>query len=323
MTPFGELVSGTVGPTTVDMLTAVAGQTVRARNYPAPSGNDAWDTDEILELVADMVAACSDGKSFIDEMLADATDDESLARIVAHRIGIAFAERSRDSNDGQLARRVSRLLRENSTLFHRVPDTQSWTHDLATVDLEADTDEDNLLRAAHAVPNVRWTRYNLDSEKRSPYAPKDDLERLATAILERAGAPVPERTIIKTFAGYFGLRPTNFSIDEEDTFDVSSGTDPSDDAAVKTMADFIWAQLDDQERAIIPFLEESLDKLRDNFSITRHRADSLRISTRTVIARALGMDSNTAPEDIPSNAPEVFIELERRAMNHDFNRSDS
>lgn len=322
MTPFEELVSGTVGPTTVEMLADVARQTVRARNYPAPSGNDSWGTDDILELVADMVAACSDGQSFIDEMLADATDDGSLARIVAHRIGIAFAERSRDSNDGQLSRRVSRLLRENATLFHRIADANSWTHDLATVSLEADTDENHLLRAAHAVPNIRWTRYNFDSEKRSPFAPKEDLERLATAILERAGAPLPERIIIKTFAGYFGLRPTNFSIDEEDTFDMSSGTDPSDDAAVNTTAGFIWAQLDDQERAIVPFLEESLDKLRDEFGITRHRADSLRTSTRTVIARALGMDPKTAPEDIPATAPEVFIELERRAMNHNFNRSD-
>lgn len=312
MTPFEELVSGKVGPATKKMLMTVGAQTVRSRNYPAPSGKDYWEEDEVAELVGDLVVSCSDGRSFIDEMLADSIDDESLASIVANRIGIAFAERSRDSNDGQLARRVSKLLNDNKTLFHRVGATKFWTRDPSTAGDETDVTHDDLLRAAHAVPGVRHTSYNVNAERRSRYASKDDLERIATSILGRAGAPLHERVIIKVFADYFGLRPTNISIDENDDFDVAArDTNPGDAAAATIQADSIWEQLDDEQRLVVPYLEDSLTEIANELGIKRHRADSLRTSTRTIIASALGM---TKPADIPANAPRVWAELGRRAM---------
>ncbi|WP_159540041.1 hypothetical protein [Aeromicrobium sp. 9AM] len=310
MSAFDELQqTGMAGEQTFEMLLGVTRQTVKARNYPAPDGKAFWDQDDLAELAHEMVLACSDGQSFVDTVLAASTDDDSLRAVVAHRVGVAFAERARDTDTGHLVGRIRKLLRANTTDFNEVRPS-FWSPAGAGVTTEADTSREDLLRAAFAVPGVKLTRWNAEAERRSPFASKADLERLVLAILRAAGAPVHERELIKVLADYFGLRPNSVDIDDVTDFSFQDdGQSPAQEVENSQYADMIWEQLTADERTVLPWLDDSVTDMADGLGIGRTRAHNIRASARVVVARALGIDAEGNAQHVTVGDAFVIVQM--------------
>jgi hypothetical protein len=308
MSAFDELkYSGVAGQQTMEMLLTVTRQTVRARNYPDPASKGFWDDDDLAELAHEMVLACSSGQSFVDRLLAASTDEDSLRSVVAHRVGIAFAERARETDTGHLAGRIRKLLRANVTDFVEVRPS-FWAPSVGAASVPSDPSRDGLLRAAFAVPGVKMTRWSAEAERRSPFASKDDLERLVLAVLHAGGAPVHERELIKVMADYFGLRPDSTPIDDV-TDHAFRDDSQAPDAAVENAeyADFIWAQLSSDERTVLPWLDESVTDMAAGLGIGRTRAHNIRASARVVIARALGLSED--PQDVSAADAFAIVQM--------------
>ena len=310
MSAFDELrQTGVAGEQTLAMVLAVTRQTVRSRNYPDPDGKGFWNDDDLAELAHEMVLACSNGQSFVDTALAAATDENSLRSVIAHRVGIAFADRSRESDTGHLAGRIRKLLRANPNGFNEVRPS-FWCPSGHAVDAQVDPAREDLLRAAFAVPDVKLTRWSVEAERRSPFASKDDLERLVLAILRAAGGPVHERELIKVLADYFGLRPSSVAIDQVTDFAFpDQGKSPEEEVENTQYADMIWEQLNTDERAVLPWLEESVSDTAAGLSLGRTRTHNIRTSARAIIARALGLDADGNPQHVSAADAFTIVQM--------------
>ncbi|WP_311208438.1 MULTISPECIES: hypothetical protein [unclassified Aeromicrobium] len=318
MSAYSELINeGIVGPSTLAMLMSVGRQLVESRNYPDPDEKGHWTDNDVAELVHDMVAAESQTVSFVDDMLASSVDEDSLRRVVAHRVAIAFAERARATDAGHLSGRIMKLLKDPDNPF--VDIGAGWWSD--TPNREADlttSSRDDLLRAAYAVPHVRFTRWNLDSERRAPFAPKDDLERLVTAIIDAAGGRVHKNELIAVLKLYFGLRPETVDIDDDShVFDLPA-TDPDASASsdAQRWADFIWTQLEPDARRVLPYLEDSATDIATATGLGRTRANNMRREVRTVLTRALGLETpQSVSREIAAHAIHLLQERATDAEN--------
>lgn len=291
---YQEMVStGHAGEATLNVLLEVTAQTIRSRNYPDPTGRGWWTPDEVADLAHDLVAACSQGRSFVDTMLTSCADEASLRVVLSRRVRNAFADRSRRTDSGQLAVRLAKLLASEPGKFTTVG-SGMWS--LTTAGMEFDDEGDeydfvDLLRAVHSVPSVRLTRWSAQAERRSPFASKDDLVRLLEAILARAGRALPQTVLVKVLAEYFGLKPTHASLDVPNAaLDVKDSSDTAAAAEASVVADLIWVQLGEDERAVLPWLEESLSAACQALGWSKTRTHTIRTSARTVLARALELD---------------------------------
>lgn len=317
MSAYEELVrTGVAGPGTLQMLLEVTLQTVRARNYPDPGRTGAWSDDDVAELAHEVVVACSGGRSLVDTLLTAATDENSLRAVVSHRVRLAFADRSRKTDTGHLSRRVQKLLSEGPDLFTQVGQG-SW----ALVSPEQGeaagppTFED-LLRAAFAVPDVWLTRWSVSAQRRSPFASKQDLQRLVTAVLVRVGGPLSERVLVKVLADYFGLQPGQVSIDEQGSaLDPAATTDVATSVENEILVDAIWIQLTEYQRTVLPWLEDSLSSTADALAWSKTRTHNIRTAARTVIVRALALTPDGRSERMSAaEAAGVVQQLQERAV---------
>ena len=317
MRAFEEMVStGVAGQATLDMLLEVTAQTVRARNYPDPAGLGRWSADDVAELSHEVVVACSDGRTFVDTMLSSATDEGALRSVVARRVRMAFAQRSRKTDSGHLAGRVAKLLRDDAVTFTLVVG-QAWT--LTHMNLDAGESDavtfEDLLRATHAVPGVRMTRWSAGAERRSAFASREDLTRLVTAALTAAGQPVRQSVLIKVLSDYFGLDPQRTSMDvSELPFELSDFSDAADEGESAVVSDMIWVQLNEDERAILPWLEDSLSDAATALGWSKTRAHNVRTAARTVLARAMQLSAVGVSELMTAGeAASVLRRLQERA----------
>ena len=306
---YEELIqTGRAGPVALRMLLDVGRQSVRARNYPAPHGDGAWSEDDVAELVHEMVLACSQGASFVDTLLSAAADEQSLRAVVAHRIMLAFSNRSRETDTGHLTVRIRKLLRA-SDQFTLQPDGR-WqaTGVIDPANGAGHSSAESLLRAAFAVPDIKVTRWSELSERRAPFAAKSDLERLCAAVITAAGGSIADVELIKILADYFGLRPGTVSVaDAESDIAPSAAPDPATNAVADSFVQLIWEQLNDDERRMLPWLSDSLSQAALALNIGRTTAHGLRLSTRTIIIRALGLRADAEPIDLSNDEAELVL----------------
>ena len=174
---------------------------------------------------------------------------------------------------------------------------------------------EDLLRAAFAVPGVWMTRWSAAAERRSPFASKDDLTRLATAVLSRAGQSVQESVLVKVLANYFGLDPAQVSMDApEASLEQSGPMDVASAVESALVADAIWVQLTEDERAVLPWLEDSLSNAAQELGWSKTRTHNVRSAARTVLARALQLTGHRTPEQMSAaDAADVLLHLQERA----------
>lgn len=298
MSAYEEMVAtGQAGPQTLRMLLDVTAQTVRSRNYPDPGRLGRWTQDDVAELAHEVALGFCGGTTFVDALLSTAVDENSLRAVASRRVRTAFADRSRKTDTGHLANRVSKLLTASTDTFTPLPGRR-WALATDAVSPEGPgTVEatavpfDDLLRAAFAVEHVVLTRWSEDADRRSPFASAADLSRLLEAVLERAQHPLGETTLVKVLAEYFGLNPDHVPLDSPGTVvKPTPAPDTAAQAVSAVLADVIWGQLTEDERAIVPYLEDSLSTAAQQLGWSKARTHRVRTATRTVLARALHLD---------------------------------
>lgn len=294
MSAYEEMVAtGQAGPQTLRMLLDVTAQTVRSRNYPDPGRLGRWTQDDVAELAHEVALGFCGGTTFVDELLSTAVDENTLRAVVSRRVRTAFADRARKTDTGHLSNRVSKLLTAFTDTFTPLPGRRwALAKDAVSPSVEATAVPfDNLLRAAFAVEHVVLTRWSEDADRRSPFASAGDLSLLLEAVLERAQHPLSESTLVKVLAEYFGLNPDHVPLDRPGTVvEPTPAPDAATEAVSAVLAEVIWSQLTEDERAIVPYLEDSLSTAAQHLGWSKTRTHRVRTATRTVLSRALHLD---------------------------------
>lgn len=325
MSAYEEMVAtGQAGPETLRMLLEVTAQTVRSRNYPDPARRGRWTQDDVAELAHEVALGFCGGTTFVDAVLSTAVDDRTLRAVVSRRVRTAFADRSRKTDTGHLANRVTKLLTAAPDVFVPLPGRRWALAKDVTAGAEQDSSEatavgfDDLLRAAFAVDHVTLTRWSDEADRRSPFASAQDLSRLLEAVLARAEQPLPETMLVKVLGEYFGLSPDHVPLGNPDAVvEPVPSPDAASQAVSAVLADIVWAQLSNDERLIVPYLEDSLSTAAQQLGWSKTRTHRVRTAARTALARALHLDADTPTAGDVTAGADVLHLLQQRVTNTD------
>ncbi|MGV0698969.1 hypothetical protein [Mycolicibacter sinensis] len=208
-------------------------------------------------------------KPLTASLLSQATDDDSLAKLLRISIRNWLIDRARETGTGHIRRTLEKVLGA-APEFERVApgeagggrwriasgDAAPWTGSIA-----------DLTAAAWSVREVRVPKWSSPT-RRAPLADRDSLVAIINAVLTRAGGSVEIAQLVAVFADRFAaaLDPVVASIDDDDhPIDVAATTaDPeetliADEVAldVATAAAEIAGRLTENEREIVPILHDS------------------------------------------------------------------
>jgi hypothetical protein len=231
------------------------------RQFPALSNQEFEDVthDFLVDRIKPLTAA----------LLAQATSDASLGKLLRTSIKNWLIDRARATGTGPLRRTIEKVL-STTSLFERVAADKEgagrWR--LANSDSEPwGGNVDDLIATAWSVQDVRVPKWASDT-RRPPIADRASLVEIIRAVLERAGGSLETADLVIVFANRFAaaLDPLVVSIDDdENTIDVAATASAPEETLladavaldVATAAAEIAGRLTQAERAIVPLLGDS------------------------------------------------------------------
>ena len=240
MHPFEELQQdGQLGPAGLQLMQLQVGQIVRRRNYPPPDGHQSWTADAINEMLNRIVEI---RPRMTMRLYEKATDAISFERLLRKSLDSAIVDIGRDSPVGRMVRRLRTILGAIAK-FVRVTAPSGWALDGLPLEPTTRTRADMLRAALTVSGDVPY----LNRAGRTPAATRALFAAVAEAVILDASGSVSESDMATTIVNRFDLQ------DEPRL----SADDSDEDAAwdVDEAASELWSQLDEDQQAIVPFME--------------------------------------------------------------------
>ena len=228
---------------------------IRFRHIPSINGHVEWNEEDYRDLLGEFMAR-GRGPARMVQLAVKATDDEHLGRLLNVTVRNFLTDLAREDP-------LPKLYRTLRPIVASMPDVVAdKVHACCTscVDREPwqrEKNDEPLLSAAKQV-NVAPPVYGEKAEREGPPTDRDSFERLCRAILEVAQCPVPMFTLTRVVAQRLQIRyrwDDGLPEKRESLRPLVASTTPISPLAF-VFATGIWEQLDDDQRRLLPFLDE-------------------------------------------------------------------
>jgi hypothetical protein len=276
---FEELtLTGQIGMETVELLRQLARQVTRTSGFPPPEGHERWSDDAVDDLLAAMLARDGAGQRFVLTCFGKAHDQASLERLLLTSIRNYLIDEAKKTPRGKLRRRFAERLQADPRYRHEAGPPPCWALVSQPTGTTWQGDIDDLINAAWRVRGVAITRWNTSGP--TPQATVTALMTVLDAVVGHAQGAVREEDLAKVLEARFELlaSPEFVSLHGEEgalldpTFQLAAGRG-ADLGRVQARASEVWRTLTEDERALLPYLDQGEDEDHDG----RHAAQLLEI----------------------------------------------
>lgn len=272
-----------VGPLTVELVYDTVDAVRRFDRYPPPEGTDRWNETAVQEFAHEFLVGDGATERFT-RLVATAIDEESFERLLETAVRNEFRMQARRTDTGAALRALTHAVEKDNeiVLAGTTTTTRTWSMLGHKDNPTYSGSHEDLIEAAHSVPNVRRARWSATSNRRAPIAESDSLRRVLRAILECAAAPVAPRLMLEVILARFPL------ISGGD-IELSDEVVPDDNhsPAAQLLAAEVWEQLTDNERLVAGILDLPIRDIADATGLFRSTAHRAVISAREVLAAFL------------------------------------
>ena len=306
-----ELRNGSVGRATFDVVTEVAAKVARSGKYRTPSGSRRWSEHDVEDLVGDFFGS-------VDRAVALAVEcvDADHLRSKIHRALVRLIfDRWRATPRGVLWRRTERRLNRRPEVRNVSP--RHWALAAFTSVAHWSGDRGPLDEAAEKVTVTPVRPKTEEKEKATPACTTDSLDDVCDAVLNEAAAPVERPLVLTVVSDRIIPRDLNHVASRshvegaaeeavDDDFVLSVRWRGEVESA-RVAAEVIFGQLDDNERLLLPHLDQSARAIAANPGIPLGK------SAAATKASALRVKLQAALEAAPDRRLLVRCLLEVRA----------
>lgn len=290
MSALDELQNLKIGPDFLTLLGKTFAATTRQGSYPAPSGREHWDADDIRTAVANFLASNQTPRRLTD-LRTHCRDERSLAARLQRTVKNFLADGGRRTPIGRLVRRFNEVLATDPR-FER--DGIYWR--LTGADAAPQiVDFDRLVKVVAAIEvevPAAWRRGN----RNSPEIDKASVLRVAHAAIDAAGGPLRPGDLAKLAAERLGLGRPPLSL-EAFAFEpapISGRPTHSDgaDGLLAVCANDVFTRLNEKERLSIGLSELSTVALGEVLGLSGSKAHLIRRRAVTIMQDELGDDEH-------------------------------
>jgi len=255
------------------------------RRFPPPSGGR-WDDDKYIEVAHDFLTRPS---SPMSALFAWASDDSSLERLLAAAVLNHFRSVSRRSERAKLLRRLNDVLARDARFVEAGKagsPSRRWALRGLQDNDEYTGDPRPLRRAAWEAQGIAVARWR--SSTRTYVSDRESIAAFALAVLAAAGGPVDRELLLDIAADRFDLREPPLTIDIDDVPVEGAVATPSDEAT--PVAEEVWRQLTERERAALPFLDGTVREAAEALGVGKTTAADVLRRLKALLADTAGMD---------------------------------
>jgi hypothetical protein len=226
----------------------VAKALARSRKYQTPSGSRSWGPDDVDDLVGDFFVDPTNN----DDLLGGDQSEGELARRATVRMKQLLVERRRGGPVGAMWRRIERRMRVRSDVADVEPrhwalsgfESQShWMHG-----------DDPLDAAANLEPVDPPPKWDEESKRQGPNTTTGTVDRLCTAVLAMAQAPVERPCVCRVVTKrVVPTDPTTVMQSPENPAEPwdAEHLDGDERSAAREVAEEIWFALSADERSLV------------------------------------------------------------------------
>ena len=263
----------------------------RFGRYPSPEGYGEWDNDAVMEVAHDFMAA--DGaEGRLTRLVATATDEESFSRLVERAVHNFFKMEARKTDRGAALRAIERHMQSDDGIVAAGDGpTRTWALREHADQLPFSGNPDDLVSAAYRVTDVKRAAWSDTSKRRRPLAETQSLKRVLHAVLAAAAAPVERGLLLEVVLERFPTAVVPSAVEADDASLPAAA--PIDDAGI--VAKEVWAEMTDNERLVVPFLDETAREIARLTGLTRSTAHRARTSVTGLLKDRLS-DADDQPQ---------------------------
>lgn len=257
------------GVETIALLRQLGTQVTRRSSFPPPAGHKSWSAEAVDYLLAEMFSKDpARGQVFVLACYVQATDQESLERLVLKSIRNFLIDQAKGTERGKLRRRLETLLTGDGR-FLRPPELMGiWAWALAHRAMDLwQGDLDDLHEAAARVRGYQILSWN--TAGRTPKHAVGALITVSHGVIDYADGAVRDEDLAAVIERRFALlTPPIFVEIPDGSFTaatvarVTAGDDPAADLGVQERAEQLWLTLSAEEKALLPVLGQSLEARR-------------------------------------------------------------
>ena len=271
--------TGCLGPAAARLIYRAVDAARRFGGYPPPEGYGAWGSGAVEEVAHDFLTA--DGaEGRMKKLVAAATDEDSFSRLVQRAVHNHFRMEARRTDRGAALRAIERHLQaDDSIVAIGEGPTRTWALLEFTSQLPYSGNPDDLVAAAQRVANVQAAAWSATSARRRPLAEAQSLKRILHAILLEAAAPVGRDLLLEVVLKRFPMAVVPPAAEADEALLPASM--PVDDTDMT--AEEIWAEMNDNERLVVPFLDETAREIARQTGLSRSTAHRACVSAKELL----------------------------------------
>lgn len=262
------------------------------QRFPVLEPGSGWAQDAVLETVQSFFAA--KGKAVTAAVLAQASDIESMSRILRRSVRNYLISEARKTPSGAVRRKIEDLLGAEGE-FARVPSGQPGAGRWHLAGSEAAPwagDLRLLVEAAYAVPGVHAVRWS--GSRRSPLASDQALLEILRAVLKAAQGSMDASQLTAVLVRRFpvAVEHADATLDGE-SYDLAVAPleeRPDIVAEVTDLAREVYGQMSASQRALLPHLDEPVEDQMVVLGVGRTQAYDVARRLRALLHELIGAD---------------------------------
>ncbi|MEU2764686.1 hypothetical protein [Streptomyces sp. NPDC007094] len=288
--------TGQLGPETFELLRRLVHQVRQSSGFPPPEGYAEWNDDAAYDVITAMLTREGAGQHFVTSCFALAADDASLERLFLTSIKNFLIDEAKKTPRGKLRRRIARLMGTDAS-FRRIPGPPPrWALSEHPEGAVWQGNLDDLVAGAWRVRGVGITRWNHSGP--TPAQTVRALMAIVTQVLRHARGAVREEDLAKVLESRFELlTPARFTPLYADDGTLAAAVEASaaseaDPAGAGGGAADIWQRLTDNERLLLPYLDEDAQHAAQLLEIGQAQAGAVLAGLKAKLLLALSEDSD-------------------------------
>jgi len=257
------------GPETIALLRQLGAQVTRTSSFPPPAGHKSWSAEAVDDLLADMFSKDpARSQVFVLACYVQATDQESLERLILKSIRNFLIDQAKGTERGKLRRRLDTLLSDDSRFVRPPKLTGIWGW--ALVQRAMHLWQGNLDELHEAAARVRgYQILSWNTAGRTPKHTVVALTAVSYGVIDHADGAVRDEDLAAVIERRFALLAPPVVVEIPDgsvmaaaVARVAANEDPFADLGVRERAEQLWLTLSAEEQALLPLLGQSLEARR-------------------------------------------------------------
>lgn len=290
MSALEELRERKIGDDFLALLSRTVGAVAREGRYPAPSGREYWDADDVRMVAGGFLASAQTPRRLTDLRTHCRTEQALKARL-QRTVKNFLADSGRRTPVGRLVLRFNDVLAKD-TSFERAGIYWCLT---GTDGEPAVVDFDQLVKVVAGI-DVLVPPAWLKGDRNSPEIDNPSVLRVARAALEAAGGALRPSDLAKLAAERLGLGRAPLSLEAFAFEPVPTGGRSADvtgtDALIDICADEVFARLNEKERLSVGLAALSTDSLGEVLGVSGSKAHLIRRRALTILQDELGNEEH-------------------------------